>query len=79
MGRGVLASVDTDGKDGGTEVAGAVVDESTLTGRDERAAARDALDRNDALPELDRHGCVIRTGPTGTNVNDLRVLVVDRG
>ncbi|WP_136589198.1 glycerate kinase type-2 family protein [Salinigranum halophilum] len=79
LGRGVLASVDTDGKDGGTEVAGAVVDESTLTGRDERAAARDALDRNDALPELDRHGCVIRTGPTGTNVNDLRVLVVDRG
>jgi hydroxypyruvate reductase len=74
----VLASVDTDGKDGGTDVAGAVVDGTTLEERESRAAAREALARNDALPLLDAHGCVIRTGPTGTNVNDLRVLVVDR-
>jgi hydroxypyruvate reductase len=77
-GHAVLASVDTDGKDGGTDVAGAIVDETTLTGREDRAAARDALARNDALPALADRDCLIRTGPTGTNVNDLRVLVVDR-
>ncbi|WP_152040937.1 glycerate kinase type-2 family protein [Salinigranum salinum] len=76
-GHAVLASVDTDGKDGGTDAAGAVVDETTLERREDRAAARDALARNDALPALDDHDCLIRTGPTGTNVNDLRVLVVD--
>jgi hydroxypyruvate reductase len=76
--RGVLASVDTDGKDGGTDVAGALVDGGTLDGRDDRAAARDALARNDALPCLDDRDCLIRTGPTGTNVNDLRVLLVER-
>jgi hydroxypyruvate reductase len=76
--RAVLASVDTDGKDGGTDVAGAVVDGTTLDGRERRAAAREALARNDALGLLDGYDCVIRTGPTGTNVNDLRVLVVDR-
>ncbi|WP_318570085.1 glycerate kinase type-2 family protein [Salinigranum marinum] len=76
--RAVLASVDTDGKDGGTDVAGAVVDGTTLEERESRAAAREALARNDALPLLDECDCVIRTGPTGTNVNDLRVLVIDR-
>ena len=76
--RAALASVDTDGKDGGTDVAGAVVDGTTLDGRERRAAAREALARNDALGLLDEYDCVIRTGPTGTNVNDLRVLVVDR-
>ncbi len=78
LGHAVLASVDTDGKDGGTEVAGAVVDERTLEARGDREAARDALGRNDALPALDERDCVVRTGPTGTNVNDLRVLVLER-
>ncbi|MFC6724900.1 MOFRL family protein, partial [Halobium palmae] len=39
-------------------------------------AARDALARNDALPFLRSRDAVVETGPTGTNVNDLRVLVV---
>jgi hydroxypyruvate reductase len=78
LGAGVLASVDTDGKDGGTEVAGGIVDESTLATRADRDAAREALAHNDTLPALEGHDCVVRTGPTGTNVNDLRVLVVER-
>lgn len=77
-GHAVLASVDTDGKDGGTDVAGAIVDETTLAGREGMEDARDALARNDARPALDSRGCLVRTGPTGTNVNDLRVLVVER-
>ncbi len=39
-------------------------------------AASRALDDNDANAYLDKHGALIETGPTGTNVNDLRVIVV---
>ena len=68
----VVGSVDTDGIDGATDVAGAVVDADTVS--EERARA--ALDRNDAFPALDDADALLRTGPTGTNVNDLRVFVV---
>ena len=67
-----LASVDTDGIDGATDAAGAIVDADTV---DDPERARDALDDNDAYPYLDARDSLIETGPTGTNVNDLRVLV----
>lgn len=69
----VVAALDSDGEDGGTDVAGAVVDHRTVESEDEAAAA---LADNDALPYLRDRGTLIRTGPTGTNVNDLRVVVV---
>jgi hydroxypyruvate reductase len=69
----VLASVDTDGFDGSTDVAGALVDATTV---DDATAARDALGRNDALGYLRDRDATVETGSTGTNVNDLRVLVV---
>jgi hydroxypyruvate reductase len=69
----VLASVDTDGRDGGTDAAGGLVDASTVEDDD---AARDALARHDAAPFLEARGTLLRSGRTGTNVNDLRVLVV---
>jgi hydroxypyruvate reductase len=77
-----LASVDTDGRDGGTDVAGALVDAETVGERIEADAARQALAENDSLGVVatgkpEETDCVIRTGPTGTNVNDLRVLVVE--
>jgi hydroxypyruvate reductase len=68
----VLAAVDTDGKDGGTDVAGALVDTETVP---DAEAARDALARNDAATYLASRDALVRTGPTGTNVNDFRVLV----
>jgi hydroxypyruvate reductase len=68
-----LASVDTDGRDGSTDAAGALVAGDTV---DDPATARDALARNDALPYLRSRDALVVTGPTGTNVNDLRVLVV---
>lgn len=71
-----LASVDTDGRDGGTEFAGAVVDGNTL-GPDDRQMARTALDENDSTEFLDDRNALIETGRTGTNVNDLRVLVLE--
>ncbi|TKX75625.1 DUF4147 domain-containing protein [Halorubrum sp. GN11_10-6_MGM] len=80
-GEGVaVASVDTDGIDGATDAAGALVDDG-LVGDDagsplDREAAANALDAHDAYPVLDRAGALLRTGPTGTNVNDLRAVVV---
>jgi glycerate 2-kinase len=72
----VLASVDTDGIDGPTDAAGAIVDGTTVV--DRRRALR-ALDDNDAYSLLAERDALIRTGPTGTNVNDLRVLLVGPG
>ncbi|NHX36015.1 MULTISPECIES: glycerate kinase type-2 family protein [Halolamina] len=69
----VVAAVDTDGRDGATDAAGALIDADTVP---DREAARDALARNDSLGHLDGRDAALVTGPTGTNVNDLRVLVV---
>lgn len=81
--RAVLASVDTDGVDGPTDWAGALVDETTVEGLvDETTVeivagrARAALAHNDAGTVLDDAGATLETGSTGTNVNDLRVLVL---
>ncbi|MFB6160672.1 MAG: glycerate kinase [Haloferacaceae archaeon] len=72
--RVALAAVDTDGHDGGTTAAGGLVDGTTVT---DPEAARAALDRNDALAALEADDAVLYTGATGTNVNDLRVAVVE--
>jgi hydroxypyruvate reductase len=72
----VLAAVDTDGRDGSTDAAGALVDGATVT---DRTAARRALAANDVHPHLGSRDALLSTGPTGTNVNDLRVLVVGDG
>jgi hydroxypyruvate reductase len=71
----VLASVDTDGRDGATDAAGALVHASTVESGD-ADAARGALAAHDAGPFLEERGALLRSGRTGTNVNDLRVLVV---
>jgi hydroxypyruvate reductase len=70
---GIVAAVDTDGLDGATDAAGALLDPGLLP--DERTASA-ALDANDVYPYLDEVPAVIESGPTGTNVNDLRILLV---
>jgi len=67
------ASVDTDGIDGASEAAGAVVTPATAEPTRE---ARAALRNNDAGGFLAARDALVVTGPTGTNVNDLRVFVV---
>ena len=69
-----VAAVDTDGIDGVTDAAGALVDGTTVKEPD---SARDALAENDVFPSLESRHALVRTGPTGTNLNDLRVLVVE--
>jgi len=68
-----LASVDTDGLDGPTDAAGALVTADTATPAEE---ARAALAANDAYGFLDDRDALIDTDHTGTNVNDLRILLV---
>ena len=62
----------TDGSDGPTDAAGAVVDGATW-GPD----AAEALARADSGPYLAEHGALLRTGPTGTNVMDLLIALRD--
>lgn len=73
-----MASAGTDGIDGPTDAAGAVVDTRTLVRA--RAAglpsAQACLDDNDAYGYFDALGDLIRTGPTGTNVGDLQVFLL---
>ncbi len=69
-----LALFGTDGIDGPTEAAGAVVNEETLA-RARRAgvSASVALRRHDSYTFFRRVGGHLVTGPTGTNVNDLMI------
>ena len=72
----VLAA-DTDGIDGTESNAGAIVTPDTLT----RAAAlglkpQDSLDRHDARTYFAALGDLVVTGPTGTNVNDFRAMLI---
>jgi len=75
--RVVVLSMDTDGSDGGTPYAGGISDGHTM--HRARAAgidAREHLRGHTAGEALERLGDLIETGATGTNVNDLLVVVV---
>ena len=72
----VLGSAGTDGIDGPTDAAGAVVDSTTLDRARALGLDRDAaLANNDTYHFFDPLGDLIRWGPTGTNVGDLHVLL----
>jgi len=72
-----LAAVGTDGTDGPTDVAGAVVTGETVArARKIGVNLRLALQRHDTYSALKALRCHIRTGPTGTNVNDLYLLLL---
>ncbi|MEP6756490.1 MAG: DUF4147 domain-containing protein, partial [Chthonomonadales bacterium] len=66
----------TDGTDGPTDAAGAVVDGSTAErAEDLGISLHEALTNNNAYPALEKLGELLITGPTGTNVADLVVIV----
>jgi len=70
-----ILSAGSDGIDGNSAAAGAVIDDRTLAAPTLRAEAEQALDRFDATPLLDRLGASLVTGPTGNNLRDLRILL----
>lgn len=74
----VGASVGTDGVDGPTDAAGAIVDSTTIE-RIRAAGLPDPahyLEQNNTYELFSRLGDLINTGPTGTNVGDLQVLLL---
>lgn len=76
----LLACVGTDGIDGPTDAAGAIVDGFTKARADASRLDADAhLAENDAYAYFDALHDLVRTGPTGTNVRDVAVLLVRRG
>jgi glycerate 2-kinase len=72
----VIASLGTDGQDAMTGLAGAIADAGTpQRARDAGLDPIDALARNDSLSVFDVSGGKVKTGPTGTNVNDVYIAV----
>ncbi len=72
-----VMALGTDGADGPTDAAGAIVSGGTLA----RAMKlgidlRSSLHRHNTYPALKTLGCHIHTGPTGTNVNDLYLALL---
>ncbi|TXJ25689.1 MAG: glycerate kinase, partial [Afipia sp.] len=77
----VLAG-DTDGADGGaghpTDPAGAILDQRTVAKmRELKLDPKAYLDNNDATAFFTATGDLLNTGPTLTNVNDIRIILVD--
>jgi hydroxypyruvate reductase len=71
-----ILAAGTDGRDGPTDAAGAVVDAHTWAAI--RQAGRDPgrdLTAHDAYPALDAAGALLRPGLTGTNVMDVVIAV----
>ncbi|HZF58588.1 MAG TPA: DUF4147 domain-containing protein [Rubrobacter sp.] len=73
-------SADTDGNDGSTDAAGGIVGGATARAiRDADKDPAEALSNNDSYAALEAGGSLLVTGPTGTNVNDLRVALISPG
>jgi glycerate 2-kinase len=73
-----LLSAGTDGTDGPTDAAGAIVDGHTL--KRAKALGIDSqkyLEENDSYPFLKETGDLLITGPTGTNVMDLQIVIIE--
>lgn len=72
----MLISIATDGEDGPTDAAGAVVTgESAQRAESLGMSVADYLSRNDAYLFFDELSDLVRTGPSGTNVNDLVICM----
>ena len=70
-----ILSAGTDGIDGNSPAAGAVIDGSTVVRGGGIETVGHALAAFDAFPYLDALGDSVVTGPTGNNLRDLRILL----
>ncbi|MEW4488317.1 DUF4147 domain-containing protein [Thalassoglobus sp. JC818] len=72
-----ILSGGTDGEDGPTDAAGAVIDAELLAIAEQESLAIDEfLSINNSYPFFEAVGGLLKTGPTHTNVMDLRVALV---
>jgi len=72
----VVFSAGTDGSDGPTDAAGAIADGDTIR---RNPAARRYLDRNDSYHYFQSLHDLVITGPTNTNIMDVRIFLVGAG
>ena len=73
----VFLSGGTDGTDGPTDAAGGIVDGDTMkTGKEKKLNINDSLYNNNSYNYLKETGNLLITGPTGTNVMDIQILLV---
>lgn len=71
-----VVGVGTDGTDGPTDVAGAIVDGHSISRAQKKGMSHEAaLRKNNSYRFFDRAGGHVVTGPTGTNVNDLYMIL----
>jgi hydroxypyruvate reductase len=74
-----VLSVGTDGIDGPTDAAGAICDGKTMArARQLRLKATSCLDNNDSYNFFARLGDLMMTGPTGTNVSDIHIIIIGK-
>lgn len=70
-------SCSTDGSDGSTDAAGAIVDENTIkAAKKKKINADEYLGNSDSYTFFDKVGGLVKTGPTKTNVNDIQILLL---
>jgi hydroxypyruvate reductase len=75
----VALSAGTDGTDGPTDAAGGLADAGTVTRALAKGRrARTDLENNDSYRFLEASGDLLKTGPTRTNVMDIRILLVEK-
>lgn len=73
-----LLSMGTDGIDGPTDAAGAIItSQTTLNARKQKIEPETFLSNNDAYHFHEKMGTLIKTGPTGNNLMDLQVLIIE--
>ncbi len=72
-----ILSAGSDGIDGNSPAAGAVIDAQTIPDASSRESALRSLAAFDSSPWLAAHNATIVTGPTGQNLRDLRILLAD--
>ena len=78
IGNAAVLALGSDGTDGPTDAAGGVVDGASRALLEARGLRIPAiLDANDAYHGLEACDGLLVTGPTGTNVNDVSVVLID--
>ena len=76
VGNIAIIGLDSDGTDGPTDMAGGLADDITVSrARESGIDLFSYLNRHDVTPALKKLGDAIETGATGTNVNDLKIMV----
>jgi len=75
----LLLSIGTDGIDGPTDAAGGIIDDASIQALSKsNLDIHEYLDNNDSYTFLDSIASLYKTGPSGTNVADIQIILVNR-